>query len=137
MYTLVAALERIARANGVEIRTGTDVTAIEVDRVSRSWRHLRRTGVACGVRLASGEVVEADIVVSAADRHHTETVLLAPEHRSLPPSWWQDRRPGISSLLILAGVRGELPELAHHSFVLHARLGGQLPGHPGPGRPRL
>lgn len=116
MYTLIEALERIARANGVEIRTGADVTAIEVEPVTRSWRHPRRTGVASGVRLASGEVVDADIVVSAADRHHTETALLAPEHRSLPETWWRDRGPGVSSLLILTGVRGELPELTHHSL---------------------
>ena len=40
-------------------------------------RHGRR-GVARGVRLAAGEVVPADVVVSAADRHHTETELLDP-----------------------------------------------------------
>ena len=52
----------------------------------------------------------------AADRHHTETALLGAEHQSLPASWWADRGPGISSLLIMAGVRGELPELPHHSL---------------------
>ncbi|MFI2754160.1 phytoene desaturase family protein [Cellulomonas sp. P22] len=116
MYTLVEALERVARAHGVAIRTGADVTAIEVDDAPRTVRHPRRTGVARGVRLATGELVEADVVVSGADRHHTETALLSDAHRSLPEPWWERRGPGISALLVLAGVRGELPELAHHSL---------------------
>lgn len=116
MYTIVEALESLALANGVEIRTGCDVTAIEVAPADRSARALRRTGIACGVRLASGEVIGADVVVSGADLHHTETALLAPEYCSLPERTWERRGPGISSLLVMAGVRGELPELAHHSL---------------------
>jgi phytoene desaturase len=135
LYSLIEALERIARANGVEIRTGADVVAIEVERTPRSWRHPRRTGVARGVRLASGEVVEADVVVSAADRHHTETALLGAEHRSLSASWWKDRGPGISSLLIMAGVRGELPELPHHSLFFTRDWAGNLEDVLGPGGP--
>jgi phytoene desaturase len=41
---------------------------------------------------------------------------LLGEHRELPEPWWDRRGPGISALLVLAGVRGELPELAHHSL---------------------
>lgn len=116
MYTVIEAIEKIARAEGVEIRTNADVVAIEVEGAGRSARHPRRTGVARGVRLASGEVVAADVVVSGADLFHTETALLPAEHRTLPEPWWEDRGPGISALLVMAGVRGELPELAHHSL---------------------
>lgn len=116
MYTIIEAIERLAVAQGVTIRTGADVVEVEVDGAGRSARHPRRTGVARGVRLASGEVVPADVVVSGADLFHTETALLAPEHRTLPESWWADRGPGISALLVMAGVRGALPELAHHSL---------------------
>ncbi|WP_315094795.1 phytoene desaturase family protein [uncultured Cellulomonas sp.] len=115
MYTVIEALERIARKEGVEVRTGADVTGIEIDDATPSLRHPRRSGEARGVRLADGTLVPADVVVSAADRHHTETALLG-RHRDLPDSWWEDRGPGISALLVMAGVRGELPELAHHSL---------------------
>ncbi|KQR08302.1 phytoene desaturase family protein [Cellulomonas sp. Leaf334] len=115
MYTIIEALERIARKEGVEIRTGAEVAAVEIDDDRPTVRHPRRSGRARGVRLADGTVVEADVVVSAADRHHTETSLLGA-HRELPDAWWEDRGPGISALLVMAGVRGELPELAHHSL---------------------
>jgi phytoene desaturase len=133
MYTVIEALEKVARAQGVTIRTDADVVAIEVDDAPRSLRHPRRTGTARGVRLASGEVVEADVVVSGADRHHTETALLGARHRSLPPQWWTDRGPGISSLLIMAGVRGELPELAHHSLFFTRDWPGNFEDILGPG----
>jgi phytoene desaturase len=116
MYTIIEAIERLAVKEGVAIRTGAEVVAVEVDGAARSVKHPRRTGEARGVRLASGEVVPADVVVSGADLFHTETALLAPEHRTLPEPWWEDRGPGISALLVMAGVRGELPELAHHSL---------------------
>ncbi|WHP16820.1 phytoene desaturase family protein [Cellulomonas sp. ES6] len=116
MYTVIEAIERLAVAQGVTIRTGAEVVGVEVDPAARSVRHPRRTGTARGVRLADGELVPADVVVSGADLFHTETALLPPEHRTLPESWWQDRAPGISALLVMAGVRGELPELAHHSL---------------------
>ena len=116
MYTIIQAIERLAVEAGVEIRTGCEVTSIEVDPARRTARAPRRTGVARGVRLATGEVVAADVVVSGADLHHTETVLLDPAHCNLPEKSWEQRGPGISSLLIMLGVRGELPELPHHSL---------------------
>jgi len=42
--------------------------------------------------------------------------LLPEQHRTKPESWWRDKGPGISSLLVMAGVKGALPELAHHSL---------------------
>jgi 1-hydroxy-2-isopentenylcarotenoid 3,4-desaturase len=125
MYTIVQAMEKLARSEGVTIRTGSDVVGIEVDPLpdgaasprARTGRSRRgATGVATGVRLSGGEVVPADIVVSGADLHHTQTALVPPEWADLPAGSWQDKGPGISALLILAGVRGGLPELAHHSL---------------------
>ncbi|RMI12935.1 phytoene desaturase family protein [Cellulomonas triticagri] len=134
MYTVIEAIERLAVAQGVRIRTGADVAEVLVDDAPRSIRHPRRTGHARGVRLASGEVVPADVVVSGADLFHTETALLAPEHRTHPEPWWQDKGPGISALLIMAGVRGSLPELAHHSLFFTRDWPGNFDAILGPGR---
>jgi phytoene desaturase len=134
MYTVIEAIERLAVAAGVRIRTGADVTAIEVADAAASLTHPRRTGTARGVRLATGEVVPADVVVSGADLFHTETALLAEQHRTLPEPWWEDRGPGISSLLVMAGVRGALPELAHHSLFFTRDWPGNFDAILGPGR---
>lgn len=134
MYTVIQAIERLAVAHGVTIRTGADVVAVEVDDAPRTRRHPRRTGTARGVRLASGEVVPADVVVSGADLFHTETALLPPEHRTLPEPWWSGRGPGISALLVMAGVRGALPELAHHSLFFTRDWPGNFDAILGPGR---
>ena len=126
MYTIIEAMEKLARSEGVTIRTGCDVVGIEVSSSApdggaapRARTRLPRRGapgVATGVRLSTGEVVPADVVVSAADLHHTQTALLPAQYADHPAPAWEERGPGISALLVLAGVRGELPELAHHSL---------------------
>ena len=68
-------------------------------------------------RDADGEhYLAADVVVSCADRHHTETRLVT-EKRSARPKYWKRRNPGLSCVLAYLGVEGELPQLAHHSLV--------------------
>ncbi len=53
---LVAALERAARAQGVEIRTGAEVESLEL-----------RGGRVTGLRLAGGELIEAASVAASCD----------------------------------------------------------------------
>lgn len=104
---VIAAIERLARARGVEVRTGTAVAQILT----------AADGTATGVRLADTTEIAADVVVSTADLHHTETVLLPPERQSYPERWWRKRTPSFGALLILLGVEGELPELSHHTLL--------------------
>lgn len=96
-------LAHLARDHGARIHLGCEVRRIRT-----------RGGRATGVECADGTVFPADVVVSAADRHHTETVLL----RRREPRRWLRRDPGISCVLIYLGVRGGLPELAHHNLLL-------------------
>lgn len=103
---VIAAVERLARARGVDIRTGAPVAEITVEG--------RR---ATGVRLADGTVHSADVVVSGADLHHTEHALLPERLRSYPERWWASRTPSPGALLLMLGVEGELPQLAHHTLL--------------------
>ena len=103
---VIGSIEQLARTGGAELRTDADVRRIVVT-----------DGVATGVELADGELLEADLVVSAADLHHTETVLLTePESRSYPEEYWAKSVAGPSALLVYLGVQGELPELEHHTL---------------------
>jgi phytoene desaturase len=104
---LISAIERLARERGATVRTSAPVAEILVS-----------DGATHGVRLESGELVAADVVVSTADLHHTETRLLPDAaDRSYPESWWRTRTPSPGALLVLLGVRGPLPQLAHHSLL--------------------
>jgi 1-hydroxy-2-isopentenylcarotenoid 3,4-desaturase len=103
---LVEAIARVARRWGARIETDAPVARILVE-----------DGAARGVELADGSVRRADLVVSTADLHHTETVLLGEGERSYPERWWARREPSPGALLLLLGVRGELPQLAHHTLL--------------------
>lgn len=103
---LIAAVARLSAAAGATIRTSSPVERILV-----------HGGHARGVRLADGTVHQADVVVSTADLHHTETRLLGDGERTYRPRWWSARNPGPGALLLLLGVEGALPELAHHTLL--------------------
>ena len=103
---VIASVDRLAREAGAQVRTSAEVRRIIVT-----------DGRATGVELADGEVVEADLVVSAADLHHTETRLLEDAaSRSYPEEYWSKAVAGPSALLVLLGVQGELPQLEHHTL---------------------
>ncbi len=107
---VIETIADLARAQGADIRTSSAATRIIVTK-----------GVATGVEYtdAAGvtHVEEADIVVSSADLHFTETTLIAePAHRTYPAEYWEKRTAGPSALLVYLGVTGELPQLEHHTL---------------------
>ncbi|MES2093274.1 MAG: phytoene desaturase family protein [Actinomycetota bacterium] len=106
---LIARIEALAGGQGVTIVTDSPVTAIN-----------SRDGVVTGVdytdAAGSRRTLVADIVVSAADLHHTETALLPLELQTFPQEYWDRKVPGPSALLIYLGVTGELPQLEHHTL---------------------
>ncbi|MCC4906891.1 phytoene desaturase family protein [Microbacterium sp. cx-59] len=104
--TLIAAIARLAEARGVRIETGAEVSAIEVV-----------DGRATGATTTDGRRFTADLVVSTADLHHTENALLPAEARTYPEKWWTSKTPSFGALLVLLGVRGELPALSHHTLL--------------------
>ena len=109
--TLIDRIHHVAVEHGVLVRTGSPVARILVDEQTRTAR---------GVELEGGEMIEADVVVSAADLHHTETRLLPERFQTYPESYWKPRNPGPSALLMYLGVEGELPNLEHHTLLFAA-----------------
>ena len=108
---LVQGLARLIRDQGNTLRCAAEVSEIMVER-----------GAATGVRLASGEVVAADIVVSNADAAWTYRKLVAPEHRRR----WTDRRiarakHSMSLFVWYFGTRRRYEDVAHHTILLGPR----------------
>ena len=112
---LIESIESLAIAEGVTIIRGAAVSAIRVER--EQVEHSRATGVDYLDTAGRRHTLDADIVVSAADLHHTETKLLPASLRTYPQEYWDSKTPGPSALLLYLGVKGELPELEHHTLL--------------------
>ena len=111
--TIIESIVRLAVQHGVQIDTGVEVTGITV---SSTANGTTVSGVDCVDASGAGSHLEADLVVSTADLHHTETVLVPENLRSYPERWWESRVSGPGAVLVYLGVRGRVPELAHHSL---------------------
>ena len=112
---VVAGLAALIERLGGAFRLGETVEEIEAVRIDGRPR-------ATGVRLASGERVDADIVVSNADAAWTYGHLVAPEHRTT----WTDARLARAKLSMSLfvwyfGTDVQYPDVAHHTILLGER----------------
>ena len=108
LYALAKALQDTALSLGVTIQTETPAAEIIV--------HGHR---ARGVATRSGDRLYADAVVCNADCLTALTTLVPPSARRA----WTERRvekiePSTSAFLLLLGVQGTYPQLAHHNSFL-------------------
>ncbi len=106
IYEVVKSLQKIAEKHGAAFRINAEVQKIIV-----------KNGKASGVVLQDGGELTADIVISNADIHHTETALLEPRYRTKSTRYWKSRTMAPSALIMYLGVRGKIPELTHHNLL--------------------
>ncbi|PWB97732.1 phytoene desaturase family protein [Homoserinimonas hongtaonis] len=104
--TIIDRIATLATDAGVEIRTSSAVDRIVVD-----------DGKVTGVQFANGNYLAADLVVSTADLHHSETQLLPEKYQTYPEKYWRSRTSGPGAMLLYLGVEGDLPELEHHTLL--------------------
>ncbi len=110
LYQLAEALRDAAGTLGVRFQTGTEAAEIIV-----------KQGRARGVQTRDGSKLYADAVVCNADCLRALTSLVPYAARR---SWTEPRvqriEPSTSAFLLLLGVRGKYPQLAHHNSFLAA-----------------
>lgn len=111
--SIVQAFEQLITEQGGDIRLSTEVEEILVT-----------NGKATGVRLANGEVLEADTVVSNADVAFTYKNMINPKHRKK----YTDRKIArtkysMSLFVIYFGTNRQYRDqgLAHHNIILGPR----------------
>ena len=109
---VMESIKDIAVDHGVDLRLNARVTAIETTQGPSA----QVTGVTYADADGVSHTVEADLVVSGADLHHTETALLPTEQQTYGESYWKKKTAGPSAVLLYLGVKGEVPELLHHSL---------------------
>lgn len=103
MYQVILALEKLAKELGVTIKTNASIDKIIVE-----------NGKAEGV-ISNGIAFNADIIVSGADYHHTET-LLPKLNRQYSESYWSKKTFAPSSLLFYVGFDKKLINVNHHTL---------------------
>jgi len=109
LYRLAEALRDRAVERGVALRLDTDVAAVETagSRVT-------------GVRLSDGERLRADHVVANTDAAHLYRDLVDAPAAALARRRLNRTTPSLSGFVLLLGLRGRTPGLAHHTVLFPA-----------------
>jgi phytoene desaturase len=106
IYSIIEDMVALAGEMGVTLRTGTPAEEI-----------LIRNGRACGVRLAGGEVVTADVVVSNADLVYTYRKLVPAQYRrDYPDARLARMEYACSGYLVYLGVDRTYPHMRHQAL---------------------
>jgi phytoene desaturase len=103
MYKIVEAFKSLAESLGVKIYTDAPVDKI-----------ITKDGKAIGISV-NGEPHYAEIILSGADYHHTET-LLDEHQRVYSEKYWNKRTFAPSALLFYVGFDKKLKGLTHHNL---------------------
>lgn len=103
MYSVIQGMEQLAKELGVTIHTNSNISKIIVK---------DKKAVALVV---NGEEIHADIILSGADYHHSET-LLDKEHRQYSEKYWDKKTFAPSSLLFYVGFDKKLKNVEHHNL---------------------
>ncbi len=103
MYSVILAMENLAKELGVNIKTNQNVEKINVE-----------NNKAIGVTV-NGTFVSADIVLSGADYHHTET-LLDLKYKQYSENYWENRIFAPSALLFYVGFDKKIENVTHHTL---------------------
>ncbi|WP_396638350.1 phytoene desaturase family protein [Maribacter sp. R77961] len=114
MYEIIKAMRSLAEELGVDIHTNTPIEKILVN-------NGKSKGVIC-----NGKVISADVVLSGADYHHSES-LLEKKYRQYEENYWDKKTFAPSSLLFYVGFDKKLKNVQHHNlffdtdFEVHAQ----------------
>jgi phytoene desaturase len=114
MYEVIKAMQNLAIELGVTMHTSKPIDKILVS-------NGKATGVSSG-----GEIFNADVILSGADYHHSES-LLEHKYRQYSEAYWDKKVFAPSSLLFYIGFDTKLKNVEHHNlffdtdFELHAK----------------
>ena len=104
MYTIVEAMSSLAKSLGVKFHTESNVEKILVN----DSRNI------AGIKI-NGDILKADVVLSGADYHHSES-LLDKKYRRYSNAYWDKKVFAPSSLLFYIGLNKKVENVSHHSL---------------------
>ena len=104
MYSIVLAMVELAKSLGVKFYADSEIEKICVDKDGRAY----------GIKIKN-KLVKADIVLSGADYHHSES-LLDPKYRRYSEAYWNKKTFAPSSLLFYIGLDKKIKNVSHHTL---------------------
>ena len=117
MYKIVEGMYSLANELGVKFEFNSDVQQIDViDGKAKSITYIQ-TNQQLPI------TVSADVVISAADYHFTETKLLPEKSRTYSNEYWNKRTMAPSCLLYYIGVNKKLKNILHHTLFFDTDFG--------------
>ena len=114
MYEIVDAMYKLAVEQGVKFEFNSEIKELKINEKSISQV------------ITKNKVFKADVIVSSADYHHTETKLIPEKYQSYSNEYWDSRKMAPSSLLYYIGLNKKIEGLPHHTlffdtdFEIHA-----------------
>lgn len=109
MYSIVDAMYQLAKSLGVQFHFEQEAKRIQVS------NHTAKS-VICEDANGVQNVYEADVIVSNADYHHTESKLLEPSYRNYSEKYWDKRVMAPGCLLYYVGINKKIENIPHHSL---------------------
>lgn len=104
MYALIEALVKLGKKYGVEYVTSAEVTSLQVvDGVIESI-------------ITKEKTYTSDAVIANADFAHVESLLSDQTACMYSKKYWQQKTFAPSAFLMYLGIKGKIPQLAHHSI---------------------
>ncbi len=103
MYEIIKAMQALAKELGVKFQTNAPIEKIVVEK-----------GKAIGV-MVNDLLEKANVVLSGADYHHSET-LLDQQYRQYTEAYWSKKTFAPSSLLFYVGFNKRLNNIEHHNL---------------------
>ena len=104
MYSIVMAMVDLAKSLGVKFYTNSEIEKICVN----------KDGIAQGIKI-NNKLEKADIILSGADYHHSES-LLDLRYRRYSKAFWNKKTFAPSSLLFYIGLDKKIKNVSHHTL---------------------
>jgi phytoene desaturase len=102
-FDVVQAMVQLGKELGVTYHTNAAISKIIVE-----------NNTATGIKI-NNEILKADVVLSGADYHHTET-LIPINNRQYSEAYWDKKTFAPSSLLFYVGFDKKLENVCHHNL---------------------
>ena len=104
MYSIVLAMVKLAKSLGVKFYSDSEIEKICVGKDRRAH----------GIKIKN-RLEKADIILSGADYHHSES-LLDHEYRRYSEAYWNKKTFAPSSLLFYIGLDKKIKNVSHHTL---------------------